>query len=78
MIENSIVFLVVISAAVYTVVRLRRVAGGESKCVCGSNSCGSSSRSCNTGSCGIASDVGNASGLPVISPPCNHGDCGKG
>ncbi len=76
MIDNIIVFLVVASAAVYAVVRLRRVAAGESKCVCGSNSCASSSRSCGSGGCGIASG-GDARGLPVIAPPCNHGDCGK-
>ena len=40
MIENILVLLFVAAAAVYTVVHLRRVAAGQSQCVCGSKTCG--------------------------------------
>ena len=41
MTQNIVVLLFVAAAAVYAVVRLRRVAAGQTKCVCGSKTCGS-------------------------------------
>lgn len=37
--QDIIVLVLVAAAAVYTVVRLRRLAAGETKCACGSKSC---------------------------------------
>ncbi len=71
MTENIIVLLLVAAAAVYTVVRLRRVAAGESKCVCGSKSCGPTAAPCGSGS----KDANTSGGLPLITPSCNQG-CG--
>jgi len=73
MTEDILVLSFVAAAAVYMVVRLRRVAAGRSKCVCGSNSCGPASAPC-----GRAADADVAGGLPVISPQCNQGGCGRG
>jgi hypothetical protein len=74
MIENIVVLLLVAAAAVYTVVRLCRVAAGRNKCVCGSNSCSPTSMPC----CG-----GNKSGqtnadLPILPSACDQRGCGCG
>jgi hypothetical protein len=55
MIQNIIVLLLVLAAAVYTVTWLRRLSTGESKCACGSNCCGSKSKSCDSGNCNLVS-----------------------
>jgi hypothetical protein len=73
-IENIVVLLFVAAAAVYMVVRLRRVAAGKSKCVCGSNNCGSASAPCGGNGKGTAA----SGGLPVLPPSCNQGGCGCG
>ena len=62
MIQDSIVLLLVAAAAVYMVVRLRRLAAGQSKCACGSKSCGK-----------VSPPNG---GLPVLPPSCNQDGCG--
>jgi hypothetical protein len=73
MTENILVLLLVAAAAVYTVVRLRRVAAGESKCICGSKSCGPVAATCGS------KDADKSGGLPLITPSCNQGcgGCGK-
>ena len=74
MTENIVVLLLVAAAAVYTVMRLRRVAAGQSKCVCGSNACGPASAPCGGSVRGGAA----SGGLPLIPPSCNEGGCGCG
>jgi len=74
MIQNIIVLLLVAAAAIYTVVRLRRLAAGESKCACGTTSCGAASSSCGNGQCNLVSN-NEQGGLPIISPPCGQGGC---
>ena len=78
MIQNIIVLFLVAAAAVYTVVRLRRVAAGESKCVCGSKACGPASPPCGSSAKDAATRRPNG-GLPLIPPSCNQGcgGCGK-
>jgi hypothetical protein len=76
MIQNIIVLMLVAVAAVYTVVRLRRLAAGESKCACGTNSCGAAAPSCANGQCNLTSS-NQAGGLPVIGQSCSQGGCGK-
>jgi hypothetical protein len=75
MIQNIIVLLLVAVAAVYTVVRLRRLAAGESKCACGTTSCGAASPSCGSGQCNLVSS-NEPGGLPVIGASCGQGGCG--
>ena len=77
MIQNIIVLLLVAVAAVYTVVRLRRLAAGESKCACGTNSCSAASKSCGSGRCNLTSNNEPGS-LPVIGSSCGQGGCGGG
>jgi hypothetical protein len=74
-IENVVVLLLVATAAVYTVVRLRRVAAGESKCVCGSKGCGSAAAGGGrVQDATVRGDPGSPNGsLPVLSPSCNQG-----
>ena len=78
-IENIVVLLLVAAAAVYMVVRLRRVAAGQSKCVCGSNSCGPGASPCGSTAKDAAVNGGASGGLPVIASGCNGcgGGCGK-
>ena len=76
MIQNIIVLVLVALAAVYMVVRIRRLAAGESKCACGTTSCSAASESCGSGQCHLVSS-NEAGGLPVIGPSCNQGGCGK-
>jgi hypothetical protein len=76
MIQNIIVLVLVALAAVYMVVRLRRLAAGESKCACGTTSCSAASQSCANGQCNLVSNK-EAGGLPVIGPSCGQGGCGK-
>ncbi len=76
MIQNIIVLLLVAVAAVYMVVRLRRLAAGESKCACGTNSCSSASKSCGSGQCNLTANS-EPGGLPVIGSNCGQGGCGK-
>ena len=45
-IQDFLVLLFVAVAIVYTIVRLRRVAAGQSKCVCGSKACNTALRPC--------------------------------
>ncbi|MGO9115704.1 MAG: hypothetical protein ACLP9L_41385 [Thermoguttaceae bacterium] len=78
MIENVVVLLLVAAAAAYMVVRLRRVAAGQSKCVCGSKACGPASAPCGgSGKSGAATDDPSG-GLPLLPPSCNQGGCGCG
>ena len=74
--ENALVLLFVAAAAVYMVLRLRRVAAGQSQCVCGSKACGSASPPCGSGSRGDSATGTSLGGLPVIPPPCNQGGRG--
>jgi hypothetical protein len=74
MVENVIVLMLVATAGAYTVVRLRRLAAGESKCACGTKSCGSASPSCGTCSAAPSSEAG---GLHVLNSPRGQGGCGK-
>jgi len=78
MIEDILVLLFVGAAAVYTVVRLRRVAAGQSNCVCGSKACTSAAGPCE---CSVkdAAATGQDSELPLVPPACNQGcgGCGK-
>ena len=75
MIQDIIVLFFVAAAVVYTVVRLRRLAAGESKCACGTTSCGAASPSCGSGQCNLVPN--NEPGrLPVIGPSCGQGGCG--
>ena len=76
MIQDTIVLVLVAVAAVYTVMRLRRLAAGESKCACGTTSCSAASKSCASGQCNLVAN-NEAGGLPVIGPSCNQGGCGK-
>jgi hypothetical protein len=76
--ENTLVLLFVAAAAVYMVVRLRRVAAGQNKCVCGSNACGSAAPSCGSSAKGESPTGNPCGGLPVIPPSCNQGGCGRG
>jgi hypothetical protein len=76
MIQNIIVLLLVALAAVYTVVRLRRLAAGESKCACGTTSCSAASQSCGSGQCNLVSN-NEAGGLPVIGTQCGQAGCGR-
>jgi hypothetical protein len=69
MIQNLIVLLLVAAAVVYMVVRLRQMAGGESKCGCGSQSCGTAP------SCGGATNAGGQGQLPLLAPPCGQAGC---
>ena len=78
MIQNVVVLLLVAAAAVYTVVRLRRVAAGESKCVCGSKACGAASAACGNSAQGAAASGNPGGGLPLLPPSCNQGGCGSG
>ena len=55
MIQNIIVLLLVAAAAVYTVIWLRRLSTGETKCACGSNCCDTKSKSCSSGTCNLVS-----------------------
>ncbi len=75
MIENILVLLFVAAAAVYTVVRLRRVAAGQSQCVCGSKTCGAAQKPCGTK--GADSTGAGSDGLPLLPPSCHQGGCGK-
>ncbi len=75
MIQDIIVLLLVAVAAVYTVVRLRRLAAGESKCACGTTSCSTASESCGSGQCNLAAK-NETGGLPVIGSSCGQGGCG--
>ncbi len=80
MIQDILVLLLVAAAAVYTVVRLRRVAGGQNKCACGSKACGPASGPCGgsvTGA-GASGQTGTNGGLPLLPPSCNQGGCGCG
>ncbi len=77
MIEDMVVLLLVAAAAVYTVVRLRRVAAGQSKCVCGSKGCGAASTPCGAGLKGGAGVDVAGGGLPMLPPSCGQGGCGK-
>ncbi|MGA2255213.1 MAG: hypothetical protein ABSG53_11165 [Thermoguttaceae bacterium] len=76
--ENIVVLLFVAAAAVYMVVRLRRVAAGQNKCVCGSKACGSASPPCGSSFKGAAASGEPSGGLPLIPPACNQGGCGCG
>ena len=71
--ENVVVLLFVAAAAVYMVVRLRRVAAGQSKCVCGSKACGSASPPCGSSVKGAGTSCEPSGGLPVIPPACKQG-----
>jgi hypothetical protein len=75
MIQNIIVLVLVALAAVYMVVRLRRLAAGESKCACGTTSCSAASESCAGGQCNLVANGESSSGLPVIGPACGKGGC---
>jgi hypothetical protein len=77
MIENILVLLFVAAAAVYAVARLRRVAAGQSKCVCGSKACGPGSGPCGSSVQDASAAGGPDGGLPLIPPSCNQGGCGK-
>jgi hypothetical protein len=78
MIENIVVLLLVAAAAVYTVVRLRRVAAGQSKCVCGSKACGSASAPCGGSLKDGVAGGDSSGGLPLLPPSCTQGGCGRG
>ena len=77
--ENIVVLMFVAAAAVYMVARLRRVAAGQSKCVCGTKTCGLSSTPSGCSAKGTTAGSQPSSGLPLIPPACNRGDgeCGK-
>lgn len=70
-IQDILVLLCVAVAAVYMVLRLRRVGTGQSKCACGTKACGAAAAPCG----GVKGPVATG-GLPVVSPPCNQGGCG--
>jgi hypothetical protein len=76
-VQDCLVLLFVAAAAVYMVVRLRRVAAGQSKCACGTKACGAGSPPCGSGLKADSANGGPAGGLPLISPACGQGGCGK-
>jgi len=76
--ENILVLLFVAAAAVYMVVRLRRVAAGQNRCVCGSKSCGSTSTPSGCSLKGTGASGDTRGGLPLLPPACNQGDGGRG
>ena len=71
--ENIVVLIFVALAAIYMVLRLRRVAAGRSQCVCGSKACASASQPCGGNASADAPDCG----LPVIPSSCSQGGCEK-
>jgi hypothetical protein len=77
LVENILVLFLVAAAAVYTIVRLRRVGAGQSKCVCGSEVCAPATGPCDGGVEGAAAT--SDSSPEQVSPSCNQGcrGCGK-
>jgi hypothetical protein len=73
MTQDSLVLLIVAGAAVYMVLRLRRVAAGQSKCACGTKSCGAAANSC--GGAPQTAAAGRNE-LPMLPPSCGQGGCG--
>jgi len=78
--ENIVVLMFVAASAVYMVARLRRVATGQNKCVCGSKSCGSTSTPSGCSVKNMAAGGDTRGGLPLLPPACNrgNGECGRG
>jgi hypothetical protein len=76
MTQDTFVLLFVAAAAVYMVLRLRRVASGQSKCACGTKSCGAAAP-CARAAQRTAANGGAGEGLPLLPPACGQGGCGK-
>ncbi len=69
--QDILVLIVVAMAAVYMLVRLRRMATGKNQCACGSKACGPSKAPCG----GAVKGMGPGS-LPLLPPTCNQGGSG--
>jgi hypothetical protein len=74
--QDIVVLLFVAAAAVYMVVRLRRMAMGQSKCACGTKSCGATAPCASAAQCTAANSAAGE-GLPLLPPACGQGGCGK-
>lgn len=74
MIQDIFVLLLVAAAAVYMIVRLRRMAAGQNQCACGSRACDPASLPCG----GKVQGPVVSGGLPLLPPACNQRGCGKG
>ncbi len=78
MIEDILVLLFVAAAGVYMIVRLRRMATGQSTCACGTKTCGAPPGSCPSGVQSADAACGPSGQLPLLPPSCNQGECGCG